>query len=530
MKRIFKPQILLSLLMLQWSIGVSAQDNQTQKQDIAELLKQVNIKTVDGREVADVPLKMVLQLAIDRSISLKALKLGSESAAKAVIAAEERNTPVWSNSLAYSKSPSMASSSSCGTNTLCGSRTDAQTLSSSYSKKTDSGISYSLTYSESNRVSTGLSMSDYGESVKEVGSAGSNFSSASLTSSVNIPLFQDFGSSFNQIPVKLAEVGVMRDQQNSRQTQLALLNQVATIYWNLAGVLKTVEVKKKALELSEKLLRDNQARHEAGMLSETEVRVTETQLMRDRQSLLSSRLDALRIEDQVRAALNLGELPVGLYPVDQPASQSISARPLAELLEKVYASDSQISSLNASLEQNKYELEQELNKQDSNMDLNLSYTMNGYSSNPLGGMSDFSKSDLHGLNATFTWNIPLGDQATSENIQRKKLARQQLQLQIEDRKSQLDVSIQSTLRSLELLEEERKTAEAMQELSHSQLRSEIERFKLGKSTSYRVSQYQQDVVMAEQQYILARINQEKANLELMVLTGDIIQNYELIIE
>ena len=62
-------------------------------------------------------------------------------------------------------------------------------------------------------------------------------------------------------------------------------------------------------ELSEKLLRDNQARLEAGVLNSTEVRITETQLMRNRHSLLSSRLDALRIEDQVRAALNLKNLP-----------------------------------------------------------------------------------------------------------------------------------------------------------------------------------------------------------------------------
>ena len=89
----------------------------------------------------------------------------------------------------------------------------------------------------------------------------------------------------------------------------------------MVGLLETIEVKKKAVELSEKLLRDNQARLEAGVLNSTEVRTTETQLMRNRQSLLSSRLDALRIEDQVRAALNLKNLPVGLFPSDKPKTQ-----------------------------------------------------------------------------------------------------------------------------------------------------------------------------------------------------------------
>ena len=98
--------------------------------------------------------------------------------------------------------------------------------------------------------------------------------------------------------------------------------------------------------------------------------------MRNRQSLLSSRLDALRIEDQVRAALNLKNLPVGLFPSDKPKTQSAVPRNVSVLLEKIYANDSQIGLTQASLEQNGYQLEQELNKQNTNMDLSLSYILN----------------------------------------------------------------------------------------------------------------------------------------------------------
>jgi len=161
------------------------------------------------------------------------------------------------------------------------------------------------------------------------------------------------------------------------------------------------------------------------------------------------------------------------------------------------------------------------------LDLNLSYVLNGYSKNQFGGIADFGKSDLHGMNITLTWKVPLGDQATIENIQRKRLEQQQLTLQIEDRKSQLNVSTQSLLRSLSLIEKEKQTAAAVSKLSKDQLRNEIERFKLGKSTSYRISQYQQDVVQAEQQEILIRIRQEKIRVELLALTGEFNEKYEL---
>jgi outer membrane protein TolC len=107
------------------------------------------------------------------------------------------------------------------------------------------------------------------------------------------------------------------------------------------------------------------------------------------------------------------------------------------------------------------------------------------------------------------------------------LEQQQLNLQIEDRKSQLEVSFQSLLRSLSLIKKEKQTAAAVSKLSKDQLRNEIERFKLGKSTSYRISQYQQDVVEAEQQEILIRIRQEKIRVELLTLTGEFDEKYEL---
>jgi len=131
------------------------------------------------------------------------------------------------------------------------------------------------------------------------------------------------------------------------------------------------------------------------------------------------------------------------------------------------------------------------------------------------------------MNVTLTWKVPLGDQVTIENIQRKRLEQQQLNLQIEDRKSQLEVSFQSLLRSLSLIKKEKQTAAAVSKLSKDQLRNEIERFKLGKSTSYRISQYQQDVVEAEQQEILIRIRQEKIRVELLTLTGEFDEKYEL---
>ena len=519
LKNLIKTQILLTLFCFVWMGFAQAQNQTSYTEETAKLLEQVNLKTVDGREMAEVPLKLVLQLAIDRSVSLQISSLGNQEALHAVTAAQERNTPSLTTSFGYSNNPSFTSQ-------LSGSSTSSLSFSSGYSLRTDSGLTYGLTYAEKNNKSTVLSRLEMGGEVT-TGTTGDAFSTSSLTSSVSIPFFQDSGTEFNELPVRLAEISLNRGKLNLQQTEVSLLKQIASIYWDLVGLLETIEVKKKAVELSEKLLRDNQARLEAGVLNSTEVRITKTQLMRNRHSLLSSRLDALRIEDQVRAALNLKNLPVGLFPSDKPKTQFAVPENVSVLLEKIYANDSQIGLTQASLEQNSYQLEQELNKQKTNMDLSLSYILNGYSKGFFGSTADFSKSKLHGMSATLTWEVQLGDQATVENIQRKRLDQEKLTLQIKDRKSQLGSSLHSLLRSLRLIEKEKLTVAAVSKLSKDQLHIEIERFKLGKSTSYRISQFQQDVVEAQQQEILVRIRQEKIRVELLALTGEFNEKYEL---
>ena len=101
-----------------------AQEQTSSAGETAQLLELVNLKTVDGREMAEVPLKLVLQLAIDRSTSLQASELSNEAAQRAVVAAQESNTPSVTTSFGYSKTPSLSASSSCSPSQLCGSSTN----------------------------------------------------------------------------------------------------------------------------------------------------------------------------------------------------------------------------------------------------------------------------------------------------------------------------------------------------------------------------------------------------------------------
>ena len=491
------------------------------QEEIQALMNRVELRQMDGRDMAQVPLKLILEIALERTLGLKALSFGVEAARTSVIGARERNHPLLQTSFGYSKSASLSSSS--GGNG--GSSTNSNTLTSTYSQKLNNGMTYDFTYTERTYQSISLTAKDW--SSVESSTSGDPYSQSSLSANLKIPFFQDSGSEINSIPVKLAEVGVDRAVLNSKNSKLGLLQGIATIYWDLVSIYQSIELQKNSVAISEQLLRDNQARQRAGQLSPTEVLSSETQLLRDQQTLYSLKQEALKVEDQVRAALNLPTLPVGLFPSDSPSIHSEDLKDAESLLKKILENDTQIALSKAGLKQKQIEILQFENTLDTNLDLDLSYTLKGYSTNSFGGTSEFGNSNLHGLSATLSWAFPLGDRKTQEGLRQKNLESRQIQIQIEDRKSELEVQLQSILRDFKVLEEDLNTAQAVSLLSEKQLNNEIKRLKLGKSTSYQVSQFQQDLARSRQQEILKRVNFEKNFLELLVLSGELYKYYDL---
>ena len=297
-------------------------------------------------------------------------------------------------------------------------------MSTTFSKKLDNGLSYGFTLSERNSQSTTLVAEDW--SSVESTTSSDPYSQSSLSANLKVPFFKDSGFEVNNLPVKLAEIGVERAYWNSRSSKLGLLQGIASIYWDLVSIYQSIELQKKSVTISQQLLRDNQARQRAGQLSPTEVLASETQLLRDEQTLYSLRQDALKVEDQVRAALNLPVLPVGLYPSDIPSMHSEDLKDSEKLLEEVYENDSQIALNRASLKQKSFEIQQLENNLNTNLNLDLAYNVKGYSTSSFGGASDFGNSNLHGMSATLTWTLPLGDQKTQENLRQKNLESRQI--------------------------------------------------------------------------------------------------------
>jgi outer membrane protein len=501
---------------------------QLQKEE-PDLFQRVNLVSEGERELLEVTLSDVLKMVLKRSITIEAQRLGEKAALAGLDSAHTIYQPTLTTSARQNKSASRSGSTLSGdtaaTNYLTTSSTDATTLAATVSKRNSLGITFSSTLQTTKSQTKLYYMADKGDDITGGSTTDDPLDTTSLSASVSVPLFQDWGE-VNDLPIRRSELSIDQSKITTHSTVISLLESVAKTYWSLVGVQQNIMTLQDAVELSERLVEETGARVEVGVLNPTDLKEAETQLAANRQSLLTKKIEEQQIEDQIRVALNLGLIPYGFKPADFPRIHGEDFD-FKGLLDKAFENSTALKNYQVAYKSNQYDLEEALNQDKSDLDLSVSYSLNGYGASTSESMQSFSNSEYQGYSVGLTWKAPLFDKSIAQTIMKRKIERSMLELQINDTKSQIYVNLQTILRNLKFGIEEEKTAQLSVNLAKDLLEKEVEKLKIGKSTSFNVSQAQQKYTDAKLGDTFVRIRNETNFVSLLVLTGEIYQNYDL---
>lgn len=499
------------------------------KAEEPELFERVELIKENDREMLSVTLSDILKMVLKRSITIEADRLGEQAAQAGYQASKAVYGTNLSTSATQSKSVSNAGTNfaddSATSSYLSTTSTDASVLSATVSKKNSLGITFSGTLKSQKTQSKLYTVADEGDDISGGNTTDDPLNYSSLSASVSIPIFQDWGE-VNDLPVKRSRIAIDQSRVTTYSTSIDLLESVAKTYWNLVGVQENIKTLKEAVALSEKLVRETKARVDVGVLNPTDLKDAETQLANNQKSLLSKLIEEQEIEDQIKVALDLGLIPYGFKPADMPRihGEDLDFRPL---LEKAYENSDTLQKLYISLKSNQYDLEEVLNDDKTDLDLSVSYTLNGYGASSSDSVDGLSQQENQGYAVGITWNVPLFDKTADQSIMKRRIERNKLELQINDTKSQIYINLQTILRNLKFGIEEERTAQLSVNLAKDLLEKEVEKLKIGKSTSYNVSQAQKTYTDAKLSETLVRVKNEQTFVSLLVLTGDIFRHYDL---
>ncbi len=480
---------------------------------------------VENRQVVKPTLKATLQLVMKFNSTIQSARLGEEIATSALLATENRNNPVLNHSFNLNRTADASfNASGDASPSLNLNLNDAHTFSSRWSQKVSNGVSYSAMFSGRTNQRRSFTLLEDGK-LEQRGKTNDPVVSSSLTLGLSVPVYQDWGR-VNDIPVLRSRVGLRMSKVSTMQTKLQILELFARVYWDLAGFWKTREVFKNAIALAQQLVEENRIRMEAGVITTVDLKQSEIQLLRTQQQLLEIDNRIHSIEDQVKVALNLEDLPHGILPAEAPQVRPVRFR-FEEELRKVWQNSLELQALETRIQNNEYDLQEAFNQEAPDLDLNLSYTFQGVGGDFSETFETYDQPQAHGYHVELTWSMPLFDHKTPELIKQKKLERLQLEIQIANLKDDLQVELKTIERQLRFAEQDVHNAAAIRELANDVLQQQIEKQKLGQSTGFQVAQAQQELIAAQSSEIQSLINQEKIHLSLIILTGDIFERFQI---
>jgi outer membrane protein TolC len=351
-----------------------------------------------------------------------------------------------------------------------------------------------------------------------------------LAFTITQPLLRNAGVAINKTFISIAQNNAIVEQHVFRDRVMTVIATVEQTYWELVFANENLKVAQAALKAAEELLATNRAKAKAGVMTLVDVLQAETAVAsRVEQTLLAEKAIHDQ-EDQLRRLLNPGEedlrQDVRLTPADGPVT-------LLEPLSLQEAIDTAISQRPEMIQAKKNIESGELNKQFARNQLLPTLSLQGtIGLAGLGG--DYGESltrnfngDFYNYGAGLVLSYPLGNRAAISTYNKRKLEAKNAEVALENVRQQIIVGIREAVRRVQTDFKRIETTRSARIMAEKQLEAELERLKVGLSTTRFVLDFQRDLATAQGHELRAIVDYNKSLSNLARHKATTLDRYQL---
>lgn len=351
-----------------------------------------------------------------------------------------------------------------------------------------------------------------------------------LAFTITQPLLRNAGVAINKTFISIAQNNAVVEQHVFRDRVMTVVALVEQTYWELVFANENSKVAQAALKAAEELLATNRAKAKAGVMTLVDVLQAETAVAsRVEQTLLAEK--AIRDqEDQLRRLLNPGEedlrQDMGLTPADGPVTV-LEPLSLQEAIDTAISQRPEIIQAKKNLESG------ELNKQFARNQLLPTLSLQGtIGLAGLGG--DYGESLTRNFNGDFynygvglVLSYPLGNRAAISTYNKRKLEAKNAEVALENVRQQIIVGVREAIRRVQTDFKRIETTRSARIMAEKQLEAELERLKVGLSTTRFVLDFQRDLATAHGHELRAIVDYNKSLSNLARQKSTTLDRYHL---
>jgi outer membrane protein TolC len=349
---------------------------------------------------------------------------------------------------------------------------------------------------------------------------------SSLRLSLVQPLLRGFGRTVTEQEILFAAYDRNLSVQDLRQSAFDLLNLVRNAYFEALRFRDEVAFRRTSVALAERVLEENRARVEAGVLAPVEILEAQVGMqLRERELLDANRAyeDAI---DRLALRLNLQE------PVDV-AMEPLEAQPIETNLEEgVRAALTQRPDVLSRLQEiERLGLARDLARNSllPQFDLVGSYQHAGLDGTYGGAVSDLSDVDFNSWEIGVLFSYPFGNTAARQELQRVNFLLKSQNSLLTQLRDEVRTEIRSAIRDLDVNRKKIEVTQLGTQLASERLETLLKRKDVGLATTRDVLEGEEDLAEARTLHIAALADYNQAVTAYLLATGQLLahENFRL---
>ncbi len=353
------------------------------------------------------------------------------------------------------------------------------------------------------------------------------------------PLLRGFGTLPTNRPILLARLGSGMSREQFEQRVALVLQQVEDAYWNLVESRDQLQVAQQSLQLAQELHQRNKIQVDVGTLAPIELVQSEATIATRQEGIISTGAAVRDAEDALLELLNLPTaMAEGLEiePRTPPATEPVDID-VQQAIQTALAERPELAQQRLQVESLEVDSRFFHNQKLPVTNLVATYGGTGIAGRPTPGSEDVAGpntglsdavADVFGFDFP-TWTVALNFSVPLQN----RSARAQstvADLDLERGRTQLRqlelgviTDVRTTARAVRTAQQQIESARASVRLQQKNLEAEQKRYENGMSTSFRITQIQDDLTQARSREVSAVTNYRRALAAYYRATGRLLE-------
>lgn len=354
-----------------------------------------------------------------------------------------------------------------------------------------------------------------------------------ITFSFDQPLLRNYGRYANERSIIVAQINSQLSRQDFALQVTTITQQVINAYWALVNAREQLVVAQESLQLARDLHKRNQVQVEVGTLAPLELTQSEAAIATREEGIIQATSAVGDAEDTLRQLLNLPRGPLWstpILPTSDPKTSEKLAVNVDEALRIALAQRPELTSQQIQLEQAKRDAEYFRGQLKPQLDLNVTYGYSGLDTAFADAFNQITGLNFRSWSAKLSFVYPIQNRTARAQSASANVAVDRFQALYDQERLVIETEVRRASRALDTAAKSIDAAVKAREFQEKNLDAEKKRYENGMSTSFQITQIQDQLTQARSSEVTAIVNYRTALAEYYRATGRLLDQQGVVID